>query len=157
MTQIFKKLMRKQLEESLESASVLLKKPAPKKGWIKMFRDALGMSSEVLAQRLSCSRSNITTIEQREVKGTISLETLERVAQAMNARVFYCFVPLEPFDVLLEKQARSVAKKRIKIIDHSMQLEQQGLSAKQLKQQEDELVQELLHNNAKYLWIDYED
>ena len=45
-----------------------------------------------------------------------------------------------------------IAKKRIKIINHSMALEQQGLNPKQLQQQEDDLVQELLQGNPKKLW-----
>ena len=105
-----------------------------------------------MANRLGCSRSNITSIEHRETKGTISLETLEQVAQAMNCKLVYCLVPIEPLDKILEKQARHIAKKRIKIINHSMALEEQGLKPKQLQRQEDDLVQELLQGNPKKLW-----
>ena len=154
MADIFKKLMREQVQESLNTFLELAKKPIPKKGWIRTIREALGMSSYVLADRLGCSRANITTIEQRERKGTISLETLEQVAQAMNCKLVYCLVPLEPLDTILEKQARSIAKKRVKIINHSMSLEQQGLTQKQLQQQENDLVQELLQGNPKKLWND---
>ncbi len=154
MADIFKKLMREQVQESLNTFLELAKKPIPKKGWIRTIREALGMSSYVLADRLGCSRANITTIEQRERKGTISLETLKQVAQAMNCKLVYCLVPLEPLDTILEKQARSIAKKRVKIINHSMSLEQQGLTQKQLQQQENDLVQELLQGNPKKLWND---
>lgn len=148
----FKKLMREQVQESLNNFSELTRKPIPKKGWIRTIREALGMTSFVLANRLGCSRSNIGTIEQSEIKGTISLETLQQAAQAMNCKLVYCLVPLEPLDKILEKQARIIAKKRIKIINHSMALEQQGLKPKQLQQQEDDLVQELLQGNPKKLW-----
>lgn len=152
MVDNFKKLMREQVQESLNNFLELTRKPIPKKGWIRTIREALGMSSYVLANRLKCSRANITTIEERETKGTISLETLEQVAQAMNCKLVYCLVPLEPLDKILEKQARIIAKKRIKNINHSMSLEQQGLNPKQLKQQEDDLIQELLQGNPKKLW-----
>jgi predicted DNA-binding mobile mystery protein A len=140
----FKKLMREQVQESINNFLELTKKPIPKKGWIRTIREALGMSSYVLANRLGCSRSNITSIEHRETKGTISLETLEQVAQAMNCKLVYCLVPIEPLD--------NIAKKRIKIINHSMALEEQGLKPKQLQRQEDDLVQELLQGNPKKLW-----
>ena len=148
----FKKLMREQVQESINNFLELTKKPIPKKGWIRTIREALGMSSYVLANRLGCSRSNITSIEHRETKGTISLETLEQVAQAMNCKLVYSLVPIEPLDKILEKQARHIAKKRIKIINHSMALEEQGLKPKQLQRQEDDLVQELLQGNPKKLW-----
>lgn len=156
MARSFKKLMREQVQESLNNFLELANKPVPKKGWVRTIREALGMSSYVLAERLGYSRSNITALEQREKKGTISLETLEQVARAMNCKLVYCLVPIEPFDKLLEKQARFLAKKRIQSINHSMKLEQQGLNPKQLKQQEDDLVQELLHGDSKNLWNDDE-
>ncbi len=152
MMDSFKKLMLEQVQESLNNFSDLAKKSVPKRGWIRTIREALGMSSYVLADRMGCSRANITTIEQRETKGTISLETLEEVAQAMGCKLVYCLVPLEPLDKILENQARRIAKKRIKIINHSMALEKQGLNSKQLQQQEDDLVQELLRGNPKNLW-----
>ena len=150
----FKKLMREQIQESLEKFKELAKKPVPKKGWIRTIREALGMSSYVLAGRVGCTRANISTIEQREKKGIISLETLETIAQAMNCKLVYCLVPLESLDKILEDQARALARKRVKIINHSMSLEEQSLNPKQLQQQEDDLVQELLQGNPKRLWDD---
>lgn len=152
MANIFKRLMREQVQESLDLFKELAKKPIPKKGWIRTIREALGMSSYVLADRLECSRANITAIEQREKKGTISLETLEQVAQAMNCKLVYCILPLESLDKTLEAQAKMIAKKKVKIINHSMTLEKQGLNPKQLQRQEDDLVQELLRGNPKRLW-----
>lgn len=152
MSNGFQKLMREQVQESLSAFGELAKRPVPKKGWIRAIREALGMSSYVLADILGCTRANVTSIEQREKKGAISLETLEQVAQAMNCKLVYCLVPLESLDKILENQARTIAKKRIKIINHSMALEKQGLNPKQLKQQEDDLVQELLRGNPKRLW-----
>jgi predicted DNA-binding mobile mystery protein A len=152
MTNRFKKLMRKQVQESLNTFQDLAKRPVPKKGWIRTIRDALGISSYILANRLGCSHTNITAIEQREIKGTISLETLDRVAQALNCKLVYCLIPLESLDKTLEKQARKIAKKKIEIINHSMSLEKQGLNPKQLQQQENDLVQELLQGNPRRLW-----
>lgn len=157
MKKSYKKLMREQIQESLNEFSRLAHTPMPKKGWIKNIREALGMTSTVLAHRLGCSQANIATIERREAKKTITLETLEKVAQAMNCKLVYCLVPLEPLDEMLKKQAREVAKKRIKSVNHSMKLELQGLTAQQLKQQEENLVKELLEGDPKALWSDDED
>lgn len=152
MKEKFKKLMREQIQESLKNLSELSGKTIPKGGWIKSIRQALEMPVSSLANRLGCSRNNITALEQREKKGSISLKTLEEVAQALNCKLVYCLVPLDSLDETIEQQARKVAKKQIKTINHSMLLEQQGLTAKQLKNQEENLVKELMQGNLKKLW-----
>ena len=152
MADDFKRLMQAQVRKSLNDFVDLAHKPVPKNGWIRSLREALGMSSYVLADRLKCDRSNLTAMEKREKQGSITLESLEQVAQAMNCKLVYSLVPIESFDALLEKQARIVAKKKIKFINHSMRLEAQGLDARQLQTQEDDLVQELLQGDPKKLW-----
>ena len=152
MKTIFRKMMRDQVQEDLNNPSRLIKKPMPKGGWINIIRQILGITSYQLAQRLKCSQSNIAALERRERAGTISLEALESTAQAMNCKLVYFFVPQKPFDELLEDQARLTAKKQLQSIGHSMELEQQGLTPAQKKQQEKELVQELLQGNLKALW-----
>lgn len=152
-----KKLMREQVQESISPFLEAAEKPVPKKGWIKVMREALGMTSQALANRLNYSRVNLTMLEQREKKRTISLESLDKVAKAMNCKLVYALVPLEPLDKILEQQARVVAKKRVQSNNYSMKLEQQGLSVKQLKQQEEDLVQELLQGNLKELWDSHDE
>lgn len=156
MSDNFKKLMQKQIQKRLDEFSQLMDMQVPQHGWIRTIRDALGMSSYVLANKLKLNRSAITQMEQREVKGTITLESLGQIAKALNCKLVYCLVPYESLDKILENQARLIAQKRIKVINHSMKLEDQGLSAQQLQQQEDDLVQELLQGNSKKLWNDDE-
>jgi predicted DNA-binding mobile mystery protein A len=156
MSDSLKKLMLEQIQENLNEFMTLAKKPVPKDGWIRTIRTALGISSSWLAKQMGVNRSNIISLEQREKKGTVTLETLAQVAQAMNCKLVYCLVPLEPLQQQLEKQARGIAKKRIRSVNHSMKLEQQGLNPKQLQQQEDDLVSELLKGNPKKLWGDDE-
>ena len=152
MAKKFQKLMRDQVQEDLNQFISLINKPRPQVGWIKTIREVLGMPSRILAKRLGCSQANIAAIEKRESKCTISLEVLEQVAAALNCKLVYALVPEKTFDQMLTEQARKIAKHQIKIINHSMSLEQQGLTIKQIKQQEDALVLELLQGNVKKLW-----
>lgn len=154
MTKEFNKLMRKQIEESLAKVSGFAQEPSPKKGWIRTIREALGMPSHILARKLGCTRANITSIEQREVKGAINLDTLNKVAKAMNCKLVYCLVPIESLDKTLEDQAKLIARQRIEMVNHSMKLEQQGLTRSQLQQQEDVLIKELLQGDPRNLWDD---
>jgi predicted DNA-binding mobile mystery protein A len=132
----------------------LLQQSPPKEGWIKIMRTALGMTTKQLAQRLDCSQSNVSALEDSEKNQTISLQSLEQTAQALNCRVVYFLVPKKPLDQLLEEQAHKVAQQRLQRIGHSMALEQQALTPEQNKEQEKALVDELLHGNLKHLWED---
>ena len=110
------------------------------------------MSGAQLAKRMGSSQANIATFERREKTGNITLEALERAAHAMNFHCVYFFIPDKPIEQILEDQARFVAKKQLRSIEHSMELERQGLSSEQKKRQEDDLVQELLQGSLRNLW-----
>ncbi len=152
MANYVKKLMQEQIQKKINNFAEGLNQSIPTSGWIRTIRQALGMSSYILADRLGCDRSNVTAMEKREQQRTISLETLEQVAQAMNCKLVYSFVPLESLDKIFEKQARVIARQRIEEVNYSMKLEAQGLHPAQLQKAEDDLVQELLQGDPKNLW-----
>ena len=154
MKKLFKKMMREQVQIDVSESSSLAQKPSPRGGWIATIRNALGLSSYQLAKRMKCAQSNVTALERREKAKNISLASLEAAAQAMECRLVYFFVPHQSFDAILENQARRIAKIRLKPINHSMELEQQGLTIQQKKRQEDEMVQELLQGNLRDLWAE---
>lgn len=156
MKKNFQKMMRDQVQASLNDLDDLALKPAPKSGWIQVIRKVLGLSSRQLAKRLGCTQSNVMAFERREKKRTISLETLDQVASAMNCRCVYFFIPNKPFDQILKERAQLIVKKRLSVVEHSMKLEQQGISSEQRQQQENELVEELLQGSPKDLWNDDE-
>lgn len=156
MKKSFLKMMREQVQTDLNDLNNLAKKPIPKGGWIQVIRKILGLSSYQLAKRLGCTQSNVMAFERREKERTVSLEALDQVASAMNCRCVYFFIPNKPFDQILKEQAQSVAKKRLRVVEHSMELEKQGLSSAQKRQQENDLVEELLQGSPKKLWNDDE-
>ena len=152
MKKSFNKLMREQLQERFNKLESLKDITPPKQGWLKTIREALGMPGAAFARLMNCSRINAFNIEKREQSGTVTLNTLETAAAALNCKLVYALIPIKSLDETLENQARKVAKQQIKEVDNSMSLEEQGLTFKQLKEQEDALVQELLQDNIKALW-----
>ncbi len=150
----FKKLMQEQLQEQFKQLSGASQVTKPKSGWIRVIRDALGMSGEALAKRLNCSQANVTALERRERTSKISLEALDQAAKVLNCKLVYFLIPNEPLNKILENRAKLIAKRKIDLVNHSMSLEQQGLTSKQLQQQERDLIEELLQGNPKNLWID---
>lgn len=153
----FKRLMRRQVQERLDSFSNLARESTPKIGWVRLIRDALGISSRKLAQKLGCSQSNVVYIEKSEREGSITLNTLGNTARALNCKLVYCLIPEKPLNQILEDKAREIAVNLVYNVNHSMKLEGQGLPETKLKQQIEDLVQEFMHGNPKDLWNKYEN
>ncbi|AYM96412.1 helix-turn-helix domain-containing protein [Acidovorax sp. 1608163] len=67
--------------------------PTPRCGWTKTIRLALGMSSKALGARLGVTAQGVRKLEQAEEGGTITLNTLARLAHGLDCEVHYMFVP----------------------------------------------------------------
>jgi predicted DNA-binding mobile mystery protein A len=123
----------------------------PVRGWIKAIREALGMSSAQLAKRLKIRQPSVSDIEQSELKSTIRLATLRRVAEALNCTLVYALVPNEPLEKIVHEQARKVARRRLELVEHSLLLESQGVPAKDFEAHVDAFVRDM---NPRILWDD---
>lgn len=99
--------------------------PLPRSGWIRAIRDALGMSTRELAARVGLSAQRISQIEQNERDRSLTLGTLERIAEGLGCRVEYVLVPHEPLDNMVMAQARMKAAAEIAEVDHTVGLENQ--------------------------------
>ncbi len=60
---------------------------------MKTVRLALGMNSETLGRRLGISPQGVRRLEQSEAEGSISLNTLTKIADGLNCDVRYVLVP----------------------------------------------------------------
>src|SRR6266404_5921411 len=141
----FKRLLLKQVSEQLAKFSSLKELRAPASGWIKTIRSALGMSMSQLANRLNLSQPRIHAIERAEVDGTITMNTLRKVAEALDCELVYAFIPRRGLDAMRQQQARSVAEKLMDRVSHTMVLEKQEVSKETTEFQLQELINELLN------------
>ena len=71
----------------------LQRNATPRCGWTKTIRLALGMSSKALGERLGMTAQGARKLEQAEANGTITLNTLVRLAHGLDCEVHYVFVP----------------------------------------------------------------
>lgn len=71
----------------------LQRNATPRCGWAKTVRLALGMSSKALGERLGMTAQGVRKLEQAEANGTITLNTLARLAHGLDCEVHYMFVP----------------------------------------------------------------
>jgi predicted DNA-binding mobile mystery protein A len=74
------------LDQRLKKMRALAAISRPPKGWARAIRDALGMTTAQLGKRLGVSQPRIVEIEQTEVSGTITLNSLQRTAEALGCR-----------------------------------------------------------------------
>jgi predicted DNA-binding mobile mystery protein A len=135
----------------LQKAADELRRQAPGVGWIRAIRGALGMSERIFAKRLHINQRSLQQLERNEQRGSVTLESLRRAAQALDADLVYAIVPRKPLRATLSTRARAVAAERLDPIAHSMAMEGQSLSLQQLKRQTDELASEL-EKKPRELW-----
>ena len=145
--------MRKQIQEIIDKINVSGLENIQKQGWIRTIRKSLSMSINDLAQKLDCQPSNITLLERNELSAKIKLETLEKVATAMNCRLIYAFVPQDnSLEEIIKTQVRLIARQIVQKNNHSMELEEQGVSKEQMKQQEDDVYKKILNDPSIKIW-----
>ena len=88
-----KQLQIEQLDQKLEkfqdSAMVLV----PTKGWINTIRTTINMTRDQLGTKLEMTKGAIQKIEEREASGQITINKLKDVAQALDMKFVYGFVP----------------------------------------------------------------
>jgi predicted DNA-binding mobile mystery protein A len=121
----------------------------PVRGWIKAIREGLGMSTRQLARRLNVSQPSVTALEQSEAKGSIELATLRRVAEALDCTLVYALVPKRPLEAIVRDRARAFLRGRREPIEHSMTLEDQKVSVRDLEARLDEIIRE---TNPRLFW-----
>lgn len=124
----------------------------PKNGWIKAIREALGMTTAQLGERMKIAASNITILENREINKTTTLQTMERAATAMGCKFVYAFVPDTSLEDVVQIQAKKSAKALIQEIHHHMKLEKQKVNPEVEKEQINELAEEILNKMDSRLW-----
>ncbi len=126
--------------------------PRPQRGWIRAVRDALGMTTAQLAQRMGVTQPRISELERGEVTGSITVRSLERAAEALGCRLVYAIVPIAPLTTTLEQRALHLAHDHLEAVEHTMRLEDQSVSS--LKQREEALIRlaTALRQKPKRLW-----
>lgn len=142
-----------QLEETLGPYRKLVNVPAPKRGWVYAIREALGMSSRQLAKRAGVKASqSIEDMQNDEISETIKLQTLRKLANALDCDLVYALVPRESLEEIRRRRARVVASRLVKRVSHTMKLEDQAVS-KQIEENElNRRVEKLLSGSPNKLW-----
>jgi len=123
-------------------------------GWLKTVRKALGMSGSQLANRLGVTKGRVSQAESAELTGSVTLKSMQRMAQAMNGRFVYAVIPEKEIESVIKDRAILKAKEQIKAASTQMALEAQALSDEQLTFEVDRLASEIIQKMPSDLWND---
>ncbi len=149
---ISKKLVRSQIDETLEKLKVLKSFNPPPLGWIKAIRTGLGMSGRQLANRIGVTKQSISRIEQDEVTGSITIKTLRKVAEGMDCVLVYGFVPRTSLEDTVRRRSEKVARERIQRINQTMTLERQEIKSESVEKIIEEDVKKMVDKMPGNLW-----
>ena len=141
------KLARRKLDEKFKKID-LSSIEKPSQGWTKAVRQALGMTTYQLAKLLNIKQPRILEMEKTE--SSLSLKSLEKVADALDCKLVYALVPKTSLKEMAYNQAEKKAKKILAKVSHNMALENQTPIYD--KMELEDIIQELLNGSQARLW-----
>ncbi len=145
-----RKIARQRLDKRLSAFKPESRFAIPPKGWIRAIRNALGMSALQLGTRLGMTQQSVSDVEKSEAFGTIQIKTLRRAAEALDCTLVYAFVPNSSLEDAVQTRARKIASNELARIEHTMDLEAQGLSQADREAQIDDYIRE--HIRERDIW-----
>lgn len=140
------------LDQRFKGLQLLARQSRPSKGWIRAIRDALGMTSAQLAQRLDVSQPRVIALEKAEANGTVTLNTLQQAAEALGCRLVYALVPEKSLERTVRERVDQVAKQKLAAVQQTMRLEDQSVSSKRANEDVRRQFADVLRSHPARLW-----
>ncbi|MDX1545005.1 MAG: mobile mystery protein A [Christiangramia sp.] len=146
-------LLIEQLDQKLLPFAQTKKVLVPERGWINSIRTALNMTMAQLGTKLNITRQGVKNLEESEANGTITLNSLKDVSNAMDLKLVYAMVPKDgTIEDLINVKAEKLAHKIVMRTNQNMKLEDQGIGEEKLAKTIQELANEIKREMRKSLW-----
>ena len=124
----------------------------PFEGWLRTTRKALGMSGAQLARRMGVTRARISNAEKDELRGAVTLQSMQTAAEAMGCRFVYAIVPPRTAGDLIAAQARKKAAALVGAAGTHMALEAQVLPDDKIAQKITSLARDFAYEMPPDFW-----
>jgi predicted DNA-binding mobile mystery protein A len=124
----------------------------PSRGWVRAIREALGITTGQLAKRLGVQQPRVIELERGEASGNITVQSLERAAEALGCRLIYVLIPEKPLTKTIRERASQIADRELAAVDQTMRLEAQSVTDKRQQQGARRLLVEKLLRRPARLW-----
>jgi predicted DNA-binding mobile mystery protein A len=153
MKDLGKALAIEQLDKKMKKFVSAAEIPIPPNGWINLIRTTLNMSLKQLGKKLSITSQSVKEIEMREAEKKITLEKLNEVAEALNLKLVYGFIPKDKsLEKMIENKSLALAKQIVLQTSHSMALEDQQNEPSRIEKAIKERALQIQNEIPKYLW-----
>jgi predicted DNA-binding mobile mystery protein A len=124
------KILRSGLEQRLgplKEAHASAQRPA--RGWLRAVREAIGLGQEVVAKKLTIKRQSYAQLETAEERGSITIASLQRAAEALDCELVYFVMPRATIAATYGElaQLHDPLFKHLQASEHSMALEGQAV------------------------------
>ncbi|UVW35727.1 mobile mystery protein A [SAR92 clade bacterium H455] len=153
------KIVAKQYRDKVNQAvsqfgsfSMLPNHGLPKEGWLRTVRTALGMSGTQLAKKLGVTKARISKAEQDEPHGSITLKTMQSMAEAMDCKFVYAIVPKQNVEDVIKERAIEKARAQVQAASTHMALEAQSLSKEQLEFEIERIAAQIIDKMPSDFW-----
>lgn len=139
----FEALVLEQLKRKFKKINSIKTEMHVPQGWVRYIRESFNMTLKDLSSKVGVSPAALSMLESRELEGKVTLESLNKVAQALDCTLVYSIVPNKDIEKVIRDQARSKALSIVNRANVHMELEDQGVKSK-LKKRVDRLAGELI-------------
>ena len=123
MARSVKRTAREQFDKrfgDLRRAADTIRDASPQAGWLRTLRTLLEMSNRSVAQRIGVSHPTLFKLEKSVQSGTISISSLRKAAEALDADLVYAIVPRQKLGHTIGARARALATEQVSHVARSM-------------------------------------
>lgn len=146
-------LVIEQVDKKLLAFQSLTDQSIPTKGWVNTIRTALKISLRQLGSRVNASAQHIKQLENREANGTLSINSLKEVANALDMQLVYGFVSKhESLEQMIENRAKELATEIVMRTHNTMTLEDQQNTNERIEKAIAQKTEEIKYLMPRYLW-----
>jgi predicted DNA-binding mobile mystery protein A len=112
------------------------------------------MTAAQLGHRLGVTKQRVGDLERAEAEGKLTLGSLQRAARALGCELVYAIVPEGSLESMVDRQARAAAAAMVRHTAHTMWLERQGTSDREISRQVGDLAEKLRTGRRSRIWDD---
>lgn len=137
-TRSMRQLARRQLDERLAALRSMnpSTRLAPRGGWIRAIREALGMPRHELGRRMGVGEKRVVQLERGEAEGKLTMESIARAAEALDCELVVALIPRRPLEQTVTDRRMQLAASWLKSRAlHTMAMENQAVSPDDLPSQ----------------------
>ena len=146
-------LIIEQVDKKLLAFQSLKDQSIPSKGWVNTIRTALKMSLRLLGSRVNATAQHIKQLESREANGTLSINSLKEVANALDMQLVYGFVSKhQSLEQMIENRAKELATEIVMRTHNTMTLEDQQNTNERIEKAIAQKTEEIKYLMPRNLW-----